>query len=305
MQLYKALVLPVLEYGSEVWGNCEWEEAELLQRAVARRILGAKQSTSIPFLMGELGWWPLAARRDLLRLKFWWRLVNMPMTRGVKIAYQYCKSKFQASMASGRNLGRLKKHSMNWCEYTFSLLKELQLENVFWSEDVGTAEEWKRLIFGKIQAREEQKWKTEMAGNVKLELYRQVKSKLKFELYLLDERSNAGRIEFGRFRSGSSNLRIDKGREIGLARDKRVCLLCMLAVEDVEHVMLVCPAYGQERSLLWAAIDRATGLQMDALPVREKMVLLFDTGSQWFRAVYRPVRSFLIGVRKLRAMANI
>ena len=238
IQLYKALVLPVLEYGAEIWGNCEWEEAEKLQRAVARRILGAKQGTSNAFLMGELGWWPLSARRDLLRLRFWWKLVNMQQSRGVRQVYDYCRAKFELSLGAGRDLGKLRKQSMNWCEYTFSLLKELNMEEIWWTGKPGGADEWNARVYSKIQEREERKWRRLMMNNVKLELYRQVKNKLKLELYLLDERSRPGRIEFGRYRSGSCSLRVDQGREEGLARERRVCMLC---IEDVEHVMVVCP----------------------------------------------------------------
>jgi len=305
VQVYKALVLPVLEYGAEVWGNCEWEDAELLQRSVARRILGAKQSTSIAFLMGELGWWPLSARRDLLRLRFWWKLVNMQNSRGVKLVYLYCRRKFKESFVSGKDLSKLKKHSMKWCEYTFSLLLELGLDQRWWTEQLGTEKEWNATIFRKIHEREEKRWKTTMDGNVKLELYRQVKTTLSFEQYLVDERSREGRVEFSRFRSGSNNLRIDKGREDGLVREKRLCLLCMLSVEDVQHVMLDCPAYAYERRLLWDAIERAIGTRMEGLSRNRKMTLMFDTRAQQFNVLYQPVRSFLMGVRKMRARTSV
>jgi hypothetical protein len=305
IQLYKAMIVPVLEYGGEIWGNCEWEEAEKLQRAVARRILGAKQGTSNAFLTGELGWWPLSARRDMLRLRFWWKLVNMPPTRGVRQVYDYCREKFRLSFSAGRRLGKLKKVAMNWCEYTFTLLKELSMETVWWTENLEGSKKWNARVYSKIQEREERRWKQTMANNVKLELYRQVKQKLKLESYVLDERSRLGRIEFGRYRSGSCSLRIDQGREEGLGREQRVCKLCGFGIEDVPHVMMVCPAYDYERGVLWNNIEKACGINLLVYTKKQQMDLFFNTENETFGVTSQHMRKFLMGVMRMRALANI
>jgi hypothetical protein len=305
IQLHKALVLPVLEYGAEIWGNCEWEEAEKLQRSVARRILGSKQGTSNAFLMGELGWWPLSARRDMLRLRFWWKLVNMPQTRGVRQVYEYCREKFRLSFSAGRRLRKLKKSAMNWCEYTFSLLKELGMESLWWTEKLDGAKKWNTRVYSMIQQREERRWKQAMASNVKLELYRQVKQKLKLELYLLDERSRPGRVEFGRYRSGSCSLRIDKGREEGLGREQRLCKLCSFGIEDVAHVMMVCPAYEYDRGVLWSKIEQACGIHLPTCTQKQQMDVFFNTAAVTFGTTYQHVRKFLMSVRRMRALVNI
>ena len=298
IQLYKAMVLPVLEYGAEIWGNCTWEEAEKLQRSAARRILGAKQGTSNAFLVGELGWWPLSARRDMLRLRFWWKLVNMPQARGVRQVYDYCRQKFRLSFSAGKKLAKLQKHSMNWCEYTYSLLKELNMEVLWWTEKLEGFKKWNTLVYSKIQQREEGRWKESMANNVKLEIYRQVKHKLKLELYLLDERSRPGRIEFGRYRSGSC-------REEGLIREQRVCKLCGVGVEDVSHVMARCPAYDYDRRVLFRNIELSCGIKMMECTEEQQMNTFFNTESGTFGATYQHVRKFLMGVRRMRALANI
>ena len=70
-RMWKTLVRPVLEYGAEVWGGDDWEEAEVVQRQMGKRILNVSDYTANEVVMGELGWLSLKARRDMLRLFFW------------------------------------------------------------------------------------------------------------------------------------------------------------------------------------------------------------------------------------------
>ena len=65
--MWKTLVRPVLEYGAEVWGGEDWEEAEVLQRQMGKRILNVSDYTANEVVMGQLGWLSLKARRDILR----------------------------------------------------------------------------------------------------------------------------------------------------------------------------------------------------------------------------------------------
>jgi hypothetical protein len=79
--VWKALVRPALEYGAEVWGAVQWEEAERVQREMAKMILRCSTMMANAVALGELGW---KGRRDLLRLKYWGRIAGMADNRLVK-----------------------------------------------------------------------------------------------------------------------------------------------------------------------------------------------------------------------------
>lgn len=71
VNMWKALVRPNLEYGAELWGFGNWEEAEVIQRSVARKILRCKQAVNAG-VCGELGLWTMESREissteDLLK----------------------------------------------------------------------------------------------------------------------------------------------------------------------------------------------------------------------------------------------
>ena len=89
--IYTGLVMPYLEYGAEVWGDFEWEEAEVLQRMIGRRILKLNKTVANEVVMGELSWLPLKARRMMLRLFFWLKILGMRDSRWVKQVYLEAK----------------------------------------------------------------------------------------------------------------------------------------------------------------------------------------------------------------------
>ena len=76
VRVWQALVRPVLEYGTVVWGDVEWPEAEQVQREMGKMILRCSSKMSNEVVLGELGWWTLKGRRDFLRLTYWGKIVG-------------------------------------------------------------------------------------------------------------------------------------------------------------------------------------------------------------------------------------
>ena len=92
---------PVLEYGAVIWGDVKWEEAEAVQREMGKMILRCSSKLANEVVLGELGWWPLKARRDLLRLKSWGKIVSrMSSSRLVKHVYVESRKRYEAGKSS-------------------------------------------------------------------------------------------------------------------------------------------------------------------------------------------------------------
>jgi hypothetical protein len=80
VQVYKAMVRPLLEYCSEVWsGYGPLVGAEQVQTLMAKRILQVSKRTSSEVVRGELGLQLLEARWQKARLLFWGKLRSMPL----------------------------------------------------------------------------------------------------------------------------------------------------------------------------------------------------------------------------------
>ena len=71
VMVWNCQVRSILEYGAEVLHFPNWKDPELLARKMGKCILGVRQSTVNEVVQGELGWWSMEGRRQLLRLKYW------------------------------------------------------------------------------------------------------------------------------------------------------------------------------------------------------------------------------------------
>ena len=233
--IWKAVVRPVLEYAAEIWGDKDWKEAEILQRTMAKRILGMKERASNEAVLGDLGWWPLKARRDMIRLRYWHKLLSMDNTRLPRLVYEW----------------ELKNEDRNncWAKYTKKLLLDLEIDYYWLKQEIDkNREQWNKLIHDKIQEREQKEWRQRALLKPKLRTYVKYKLILEEEKYLKNEDA-IGRRMLARIRSGTNNLRIETGRyeRPKLPEEYRICQVCMEGTENEEHFLFHCKAYSKIR----------------------------------------------------------
>ena len=264
---WEALVLPILEYGCEIWGDGKWREADQLQHEMGKRILGVSKRTSNAVVRGELGWQRLEARRDLARLRFWGKIILMSEDRLVKKVYRIRK----AAVEQGSD-------KKNWCWHTKALLEQLGLGQVWVSEQIGaTHAGWISQVKAVIKDREQKLWRLEVERKPKLRVYANLKTNLEPELYLEHENPWNRRL-FTMLRSGTNWLRIEIGRWKKEPVEKRVCEICMSRhqVEDEIHFLLDCEVYDEVRKRMYEEISRATGHELDVRLMKDNRTWMLD-----------------------------
>ena len=251
-KVWKALVRPKVEYGAEIWGGGDWEEGEKLQRNMGKRILGLKESTTNEAVRGELGWWSLKARRDMMRLRFWRKILKMGQERLPKKVYEW-----ELRLGVERS----------WKVYTRELLETLGLGANWDKQKIDESkDEWNKIIKKRIHKREEEEWKRRMQHRPKLRTYRKVKDKLEVEGYL-SSKDVEGRRMLARIRSGTNKLRIETGRHTGLAEEDRKCWFGCGKTEDEKHFLLECKMYDDFRKHLVRRIgeENYEGREMEVM----------------------------------------
>jgi len=252
-----ASVRPKLEYGTVVWGEVKWEEAEKIQKEMGRMILRCSTKMTNEVVLGELGW-TLKGRRDFLRLNYWGKIVGgMSPERLVYQVYHASRSCYD--IASQNNHSRSK-----WCQNIHQLLTDIDMEDT-WKKNTLTQKEarnWRYTIKEKIQEREEKQWKERMQQKPKLRTYRQLKTTLHFEHYL-KMRDREARTVMTRLRGGTNELRIETGRWGITNRDRpldvneRRCMICWSGeIEDETHFVLDCSVYEDLRCKMFHALKR-------------------------------------------------
>jgi hypothetical protein len=75
-------------------------------------------------------------------------------------------------------------------------------------------------------------------------MYKEYKSLLNIEMYLLDLNTREFRRLFFLLRTGELPLRRNTGRWVGLPKTERICQFCNLhMIEDEYHFVFICPLY--------------------------------------------------------------
>ena len=287
--LWETLVRSVLEYGAEVDSE-RWEEAEKLQIFAGRMCLGVGREVPNAVVMGELGWMSVQARREILRLRYWGKIVR----EGKKNHGSLVHAVYREGRMRGEE-GRTKS-KLEWCVETKRLLEKVGLAEYWVNEEVGEQNEWALLVKRMIFRRAEAEWRESIWRGGKrgmaltmLERYARIKKTLRSEWYL--NRSRVWVRQWVRMRGGVQELEVTVGRRRApqVPREDRLCRHCHHGVvEDEEHFWLHCPRWAEQRDELWGDMfevdDMVTGGVLQGSD-RAKLDWLMQGGSKKVKEV--------------------
>ena len=96
---------------------------ERLQLQIGKALLGVGKSCAIEVVRGDLGWYPMATRMDLMRLKLWIKMLKMPKERLTRKVFEH------------RRQTSTNKHN-SWCWKIKQILSSLNMEHIWGSEDI-------------------------------------------------------------------------------------------------------------------------------------------------------------------------
>ena len=87
LDLFDKIIIPMLTYGSEIWGYENIDILEKLHVKFCKLLLNLKTSTPNFMLYGELGRYPLNITVKLKKFSFWSKLID---GKQAKLASDYC-----------------------------------------------------------------------------------------------------------------------------------------------------------------------------------------------------------------------
>jgi hypothetical protein len=158
-------------------------------------------------------------------------------------------------------------------------MRQLHLEDEWRTEEIGTEEEWNKLIRERIHEREQVKWRTQCLMRPKLRTYAKLKRVLRPETFLQCYHRQ-GIPELVKIRGGTNRLRIEQGRYVKEAVEDRVCLYCCdtKQVEDEYHFMLECKTYDDLRQKMWQKCEETTSFSRSGASREQQLsALIGDT----------------------------
>ena len=87
-KLFDSKVLPILCYGSEIWGSQIWSDIEIVQNQFCKYVLGLGSRSVNVAALAECGRKPLYVHYMTKCIKYWLKLLSMEPRRYPKVCYK-------------------------------------------------------------------------------------------------------------------------------------------------------------------------------------------------------------------------
>ena len=238
LMLFDKMIVPVLTYGSEIWGYQTRIEIERVQTKYCRFILGVGSSAPVEAVLGDCGRVPIGVSTRVRCIKYWLKILSMEDTRIPRACYNMLYEHEQA----GRT---------NWASEIKNLLCSHGFGFVWFQQGVGNVHAFLLEFENRVRDCASQLWLSDIRANQRLELYYNCKSQLEPEKYLFCIEHNRYIHALARVRVSNHALLIEKGRHLHIDRDSRWCPYCLKhgrhIVETEYHFVLICDQYVELR----------------------------------------------------------
>ena len=233
LNLFRKLVLPIFNYGSEIWGFVKGDAIERVHLQFFKRMLGVKTTTQNDFIYGELGITNLQTSRYYNIIKYWLKLMHSKENKYIQRVYKMLLSDLE-----------LHPNKKNWCSLLKDLLCSLGFYEIWLFQDVGHSKIFLLNVRLRLKDQFIQGWNGRLQDSSRARLYKEV-ANFCFQPYLDLINVRKFRISFTRLRVSAHRLRIETGRwarPYSTPLQERTCLNCNV-LEDEYHFVIECPLY--------------------------------------------------------------
>ena len=231
MKLFDSKIKPILEYGAEIWGFHPAGDIEVVQTKFCKFVLRLGRNAPNIAALGELGRNTMYSQRLCKIIKYWFKLLHANENRYIKNCYSY---QYELS-ENGREC---------WCSDLKKLLYHLGFGVVWVNQGVGNEELFMIEFNQRVIDIDCQQWHDKLTSLNKLDTYRLFKNNLSCEKYTSVLEKQKYITVLAKFRCSNHTLMVEKGRQLGLPRQNRICQFCSLnLVEDEVHFLVECPLF--------------------------------------------------------------
>ena len=246
-KLYDVSVLSIFSYIAHIWAFNSSHLPNKIQNNSLRYFFGLGKTAPIAAFLGDSGWSPIDLHLQHIVLKYWHRLGSMPLDRIPKKVFCWC-SKYAAT---GKK---------NWSFHVKKLLKSVDNESIcFDSFRTFSVSVWDALACRHLDA-----WRRAVNGGDvrdtqsggKLVWYRRIKTIPKVEPYIRAGLPFGVRRVMAGLRAGCLPLQVELGRfsQPKTPFDNRICKVCNVGVETVQHFLVECKPLSTIRENLFSKV---------------------------------------------------
>ena len=209
LKLFDTMILPILNYGSEVLGFHSGPDIERVHLKFMKQILGVRPQTTNSTVYGELGRVPLQILRKERILKYWFKIM--------KSEGSLLNKGFNYQVEHGTN-------AILWADEVKKLLNDLGF-NYLW-QNTNVSKLQLNNIIRRLHDQYLQTFYLDLRTYAKLSTYKSFKSQFNIGKYIKCVTNSTHRIALTRLCCSAHRLAIEKGRFRNIDRAQRLCTKC-------------------------------------------------------------------------------
>ena len=157
-KLFDSQIEPMLTYAAEVSGLRNVDQIEKVQTFAMKRFLSVPLHASNKLLYGETGRYPLFIRTTVKCIKYWIRLIRLPLSR-------LCRKTYDMLLIQ-HNQGRI-----NWVSKVQQILNENGFGIVWQCQGAGYEDRFVAEFKDRIMLCYKQNWHSDIEGNEKYKCF--------------------------------------------------------------------------------------------------------------------------------------
>ena len=221
--IFDKAIKPVILYGCEVWGFCNYKLLEQLHLKFCKHVLGLKSSTPNFMVYGELGRFPINIDVKVRMVGYWAKVIDRSKNKLSNTMYNI-----------------LSNFNTPWLTYIKNIFIECNLINIF-EDKLFPSMEWLKINVSNIlKDNFIYNWQNDVFNSPKGSNYRLFKYDFIFENYLHELPPKHSKI-FCKFRTCNFKLPIETGRWEDIPREERKCNICNFnEIGDEYHYLFNC-----------------------------------------------------------------
>ena len=229
LELFDAMVLPIITYGCEIWGYRVVKDVENVHITFLKHILNVRKTTCNAMVYGELGKYPISVHIKSRMVNYWCKLLNDKKDKFCYVMYQ-CLFRLYTENT----------HKSQWLIYIKSLLDNSGLSGI-WLDQAVNNQLWLKLAYVRIiKDQWITEWRATLRSKTSCNTYALCKDNFCLEKYLTSL-PKPSRISLCKFRTNNHRLPVVTGRFSRTPREERFCTKCDGGyLGDEYHVMLEC-----------------------------------------------------------------
>ena len=245
LSLYNILVLPVLLYGSEIWGVGDITKIELFERKFMKKLLKVSYTTPTCIIYAELGNIPVKYLIKQRILNYWCRIMTSDTNKLSYMLYSFMVRNSQSVPQKPMQM------NAKWLSYVQEALSDLNLTDVWNNPPVlpEHRDDFKDLLKEKYKHKFIENIVNDINEDKRCQFYRSFKKRVEFGNYLVSLDTTHSEI-LAKWRCGDNLLPSNKVKFCKKGQEDETCHLCPLGERgDEPHFLMRCKAFTKERNM--------------------------------------------------------